>query len=220
MPAPHGRGRSVVPVKRLLRATAIAALLLLLLACLALPGLGRFLVVEHPLTKADAIFVLGGSRLERPLEALDLYYDGWAPEILLSSQEADGGEMALRSRGITVMSEPEFQKATLISLGVPEDAVSILTDDQPSTADEAVALASAARARHWSRVIVVTSKMHTRRATLAMGRRTAAMGVTILVHGSRYDQMDVDHWWRRRSDLRFVLLESQKLLLYWIGVAD
>lgn len=220
MPAPDVRGRSIVSVKRLLRATAIAALLILLLALLILPGLGRFLVVEHPLTKADAIFVLGGSRLERPLEALDLYHDGWAPQILLSSQEADGGERALRARGIPVMSEPEFQKATLVSLGVPENAISILRDDQPSTADEAVALAATARERHWSRVIVVTSKMHTRRAELAMGRRAARMGVTIQVHGSRYDGMDVDHWWRRRGDLRFVLFEVQKLALYWTGIAD
>ena len=207
-------------VKRVLRATALAALLLLLLALLVLPGLGRFLVVEHPLTKADVIFVLGGSRLERPLEALDLYRDGWAPQILLSSQEADGGELALRARGIPVMSEPEFQRTTLIGLGVPATAISIIGDDQASTADEATALAAIAVERHWSRVIVVTSRMHTRRTVLAMGRRAARLGVTIQVHGSKYDRMDVDHWWRRRSDLRFVLLEVQKLALYWVGVAD
>ena len=207
-------------VKRVLRATTLAALLLLLLALLLLPGLGRFLVVEDPLTKADAIFVLGGSRLERPLEALDLYRNGWAPHILLSSQEADGGERALRARGIAVMSEPDFQRTTLVSLGVPASAVSILNDDQPSTADEAMTLARVAVERHWSRVIVVTSKMHTRRTALTMRRRAASAGVSIDVRGSRYDPMDVDHWWRKRSDLRFVILEVQKLTLYWIGAAD
>ena len=54
----------------------------------------------------------------------------------------------------------------------------------------------------------------------AMRRRARGTGVEYLVRGSKYDPMDVDRWWQHRPDLRFVLFESQKLLLYWIGVAD
>ena len=31
---------------------------------------------------------------------------------------------------------------------------------------------------------------------------------------------DVDRWWTRRATARFVLFEAQKMLAYWIGVAD
>jgi len=206
-------------VKRLVRVALVLAALGVL-AVWPLRSLGGWLVLEHPLEKSDVIFVLGGSRLERPLEAFDLYQAGWAPRILLSAQEADGGEKALRARGVAVMSEPAFQKGTLVRLGVPAEAISILGDDQPSTASEAEELARTAATNHWSRIIVVTSRMHTRRAGLAMRRRAAGTGVTMLVRGSKYDPMDVDHYWRRRPDMRFVLFETQKLLLYWIGVAD
>ena len=78
--------------RALLRATAAAALLLLLVTALALPRLGAWLVVEDPLAKADGIYVLGGTMYERPLEARDLYTAGWAPTIVLVQQIADWGE--------------------------------------------------------------------------------------------------------------------------------
>ena len=70
------------------------------------------------------------------------------------------------------------------------------------------------------RVIIVTSKQHTRRARLVMSRRLAGTGVKVIMRASRYDRTDVEHWWRNRSTLRFTLFESQRLFGYWIGVAD
>jgi uncharacterized SAM-binding protein YcdF (DUF218 family) len=207
-------------VKRLLRATAFAALPLLLLALLVGPRLGSFLVLEHPLTKADVIYVLGGSRMERPLEAADLYRDGWAPLVLLSRQRLDGGEHALRERKVPFATEADLQRTTLATLGVPLDAIEILKDEQVSTAAEADALLARAVRGQWSRIIVVTSMMHTRRAGIAIGRRLEPLGIDVLVRGSRYDQMDVEHWWRDRDDFRFTLFEYQKLALYWVGLAD
>ena len=42
---------------------------------------GTFLACEDPLAPADAIFVLAGTLIERPLEASDLYAAGYAPRI-------------------------------------------------------------------------------------------------------------------------------------------
>jgi len=207
-------------VKRLLRATAFAAPPLLLVAFLVVPRLGAFLVHEHPLTKADVIYVLGGSRMERPLEAANLYRDGWAPLVLLSRQRLDGGEHALRDRGVPFATEADLQRTTLATLGVPFDAIEILEEEQVSTAAEADALLARAARGHWSRIIVVTSMMHTRRAGIAIGRKLAPLGISVAVRGSRYDQMDVEHWWRDRDDLRFTIFEYQKLALYWIGIGD
>jgi hypothetical protein len=44
---------------------------------------GRFLQHEDPLQKSDAILVLAGARVERALEAVDLYKEGWAPLIIV-----------------------------------------------------------------------------------------------------------------------------------------
>lgn len=203
------------------RATALAALLLLLVIAFPVaPRLGPWLVAEDPLVKADVIYVLGGSRMERPLEGADLYKAGWAPRILLSRQQRDGGEIELSARGIAFPTEADLQRSILGSLGVPLDAIDMLEEEQVSTSAEGRALVERAVERHWKRIIVVTSKMHTRRARLALRRQLSPRGIELVVRGSRYDSMDPDHWWRDREDLRFTLFEYQKLGLYWLRIAD
>ena len=107
----------------------------------------------------------------------------------------------------------------MVRLGVPQSAITIFNEAN-STAEEADTLYEAATANHWSSVIIVTSKQHTRRARLVMKRRTAPIGLTVVTRYSRYDQADTDRWWTNRSVLRFTLFETQRLFGYWIGVAD
>ena len=63
-------------MKHFFKRLAALAAVLLVVAAVAAPRLGAWLVVEGPLQKADAIFVLGGTMFERPLEAVDLYHEG------------------------------------------------------------------------------------------------------------------------------------------------
>ncbi|MGE0864221.1 MAG: YdcF family protein [Vicinamibacterales bacterium] len=204
--------------RHLFRLAAVAALLLILVA-VAAPRLGGWLVVEDPLQKADAIFVLGGTMYERPLEAVDLYHEGWAPRMLLMRQIADEGEAELRRRGIVFQREIDQQVEVLTRLGVPLSAIETLPE-QNSTRDEADALRAVVVANHWTRVIVVTSKQHTRRARLVMKRRLADTNAQAILRASRYDKSDVDQWWRNRSTVRFTLFETQRLIAYWLGIAD
>jgi len=204
--------------RHLFRLAAVAALFLILVA-VAAPRLGGWLVVEDPLQKADAIFVLGGTMYERPLEAVDLYHEGWAPRMLLMRQIADEGEAELRRRGIVFQREIDQQVEVLTRLGVPPSAIETLPE-QNSTRDEADALRAVVIANHWTRVIVVTSKQHTRRARLVMNRRLADTNAQAILRASRYDKSDVDQWWRNRSTVRFTLFETQRLIAYWLGIAD
>ena len=194
-----------------------AALLLLIL--FGLSRLGSFLVVEDPLEKADAIFVLGGTRFERPLEAVDLLNEGWAPRIMLFRVVKDSGEMELMRRGFSFALESDVQQDALRRMGLPAEAVVVLGEGD-STKDEAEGIRDVAVRNRWSRVIVVTSKQHTRRARLAISRRLDGSGVTLIIRHSRYDRSDTDRWWRSRSTLRFTLFEMQRLFGYWIGVGD
>jgi uncharacterized SAM-binding protein YcdF (DUF218 family) len=206
-------------LKRLLRRTALVLAPLVIVSVFLLRGLGSWLVVEDPLQKADAIFVLGGTRFERPLEAVDLYKAGWAPRIGLMRQVSDYGEVHLMELGIPYPREVDAQVDVLVRLGVPREAITIFNEAN-STAEEADTLFEAATANHWSSVIIVTSKQHTRRARLVMTRRTAPLGLNVITRYSRYDQSNTDQWWTNRSTLRFTLFESQRLLGYWIGIAD
>jgi len=206
-------------LKRLLVRLAALAAFLLIVAALTAPRLGAWLVVEDPLQKADAIFVLGGTLFERPLEAVDLYHEGWAPRLLLMRQIADDGEAELRRRGVVYQREIDVQVDVLMRLGVPRAAIEILAE-QDSTKDEADALRAVVVANRWPRVIVVTSKQHTRRARLVMNRRVAGTGAQVILRASRYDKTDVDRWWRQRGTLRFTLFETQRLIAYWLHLAD
>ena len=223
MPAPAAAGPDSSAVKRpllriVLRFLAIAALLLLAFSVYALPRLGRFLVAEDPLTKADAIYVLSGARFERLLEAIDLYKEGWAPKIVLLQGVYDWGEVELIEKGVSYEKESEIQVNLGVTLGVPRDAFIVL-GQQDSTHEEAMTLLGQARLHHWSTVIVVTSKQHTRRARMEMNRTAAGEGLKIIMRASRHDRSDVDRWWSTRGTIRFTLFETQRLAAYWLHLA-
>lgn len=181
---------------------------------------GRYLQHEDPLAKADAIFVLAGTRLERPLEAVDLYKAGYAPLIVLSPGRPEPGEYLLRGRGLHFPTEAELQRNALIQLGVPATAVPATDGYIDNTAQEANLLRSMVKAHHWRRVIIVTSKYHTRRAAFAFERGLEGTGTEVIMRASRYDPSDPARWWRHRPDFRFATSEFQKLLAYRLGLSE
>jgi uncharacterized SAM-binding protein YcdF (DUF218 family) len=192
---------------------------LLLISAFTLSRVGPWLVVTDPLQKADAIVVLGGTMYERPLEAVDLHQEGWAPRIYLFRQIADWGERTLIERNFSYTREVDLQVDVMQRLGV-ERANIVILEQANSTAEEGENLFQLVSREKLRSVIVVTSKQHTRRARLVMRRRLDPLGATVIVRASRYDRTDVDRWWANRSTLRFTLFETQRLLGYWIGIAD
>jgi len=206
-------------LKRLLVRSAIILAPLVILGMIVLRGLGTFLVYEDPLENADGIMILGGTMYERQLEAVDLYKGGWAPRLFVLREVSDWGEVELRNRGIEYLSVDDAQVDVMERLGVPRDRITIL-DRANSTAQEAVILRDVAQREKLAKVIIVTSKQHTRRARLVINRRMQEIGVTVIVRASRYDRANVDRWWTERSTLRFTLFETQRLFGYWVGIAD
>lgn len=206
-------------MKRYLLRGAVILAPVLLLSAITLPRLGSWLVVQDPLVRSDAIVVLGGTMYERQLEAVDLYTEGWAPRIYLFREVADWGELALMERGVPYTKVIDVQIDAMVTLGVPRDAILIL-DRAGSTAEEADYVRQLAMGEKLSRVIIVTSKQHTRRARLVMRRKLADTGTSVVVRPSRYDRSNVDRWWSERATLRFTLFETQRLFGYWIGIAD
>ena len=214
MPLPRVRR----PRRLLLRAFALLVAVLVLGGAWAVPRAGRYLVVDDPLVKADAILVLAGTSAERWLEAVDLYRDGWAPRIVLSRGPVDEAELLLRRQVIRFPILAELSRDAMLQMKVPASAIMIVPDDVDNTAQEAAALHRVAVTARWRAVIVVTSKYHTRRTVFAFARELQGTGVTAIVRGSRYDTFDPERWWTRRADFRAVTSELQKLLAYRLGL--
>ena len=206
-------------MKRYLIRGALVLAPVLLLSAVTLPRLGSWLVVEDPLAKSDAIIVLGGTMYERQLEAVDLYTEGWAPRIYLFREVIDWGELALIERGVPYTKVIDIQIEAMLQFGVPRDRILIL-DRAGSTSEEADLVQRLVGSEKMSRVIVVSSKQHTRRVRLVMRRKLNGTGADVIVRPSRYDRSNVEAWWSERATLRFTLFETQRLFGYWIGVAD
>jgi uncharacterized SAM-binding protein YcdF (DUF218 family) len=181
---------------------------------------GTYLQHEDPLQRVDAIFVLGGSRLERPLEAVDLYREGYGPIIALSPGRPEPVEAMIRQKGIRFPRETDLVRDAMVQLGVPASAIINPDGYVDNTAAEATLLRAMITARGWRRVIIVTSKYHSRRAGFAFRRGLAGTGAEPIVRASRYDPSDPAHWWRYRADFRYVAGEWQKLMAYRLGLGE
>lgn len=203
---------SISRFQRLFAITFVAAIVAALL------GLGRMVTREDPLQKADAIYVLGGSWVQRWLEASDLYHEGYAPLIVISRGTIDDGEVELRRRGVPFPGPGELGRDAMVNhLRVPAAAVELLATDVDNTAQEAVAIQRIVADRHWRRLIVITDRASTRRAGFAM-RRVLGSNVEVIMRGPRFDDFPPDAWWKTRAGFRTVFYEAPKLLAYWVGL--
>lgn len=202
---------------RLRRALIITLLLLAAAAVYAFINLGSWLAPEDPLTKADAIFVLAGTVAERPLEAVDLYRNGYAPSILLTRELPEPATRVAATRGADLPERYELNLQMLLQLGVPRSAIVLPDRVHDNTASEAQTLRDEAREHGWKKVIVVSSKYHLRRVALVCRRQLRGTQVKIVLHATRYDPSTPERWWTRRSDIRWIVSELPKLLAYSIG---
>lgn len=207
------------PVRRILVRTAAAAVLILAVFGIGfLPFAGRYLVYQDPLEKADAVIVLAGARVERWLEGVELYRGGWAPQVVISPGRIEDAERELRSMGIRFPSDAELARDAMLQMKVPVTAVETIPESLDNTAQEAAAVHQLASQRRWTRLIVVTSKYHTRRARFAFVREFKGTNVRILMRASRYDTSTPERWWRHRADSRYVMSELEKLIAYKLGL--
>jgi uncharacterized SAM-binding protein YcdF (DUF218 family) len=200
---------------------AVAMTLVALLAAAMLVHAGRYLVVQQqPLQRADAIVVLGGARVERWLEAVDLYRAGWATHIVLSPGRIEPAELRLRQSGIRFPAESDLVRDAMVQMQVPATAIVILRGPLDNTAEEATSTREIASAAGWHRLIIVTSHYHTRRTLFAFERELRGTSIEITVRASRYDLVTPDRWWTERAEFRFVVSELQSLLVYRLGLRD
>ena len=200
----------------LTRRRAIAIALVLILACVfAFRGVGRWLVREDPLARADAIVVLSGSMPYRAEGAADLYRERYAPQVWLTRPESPAG--ALASMGIPYTGDEDYNRQVLIHDGVPAPAIHILPAVVVDTEQEIDEISRAMRDGRTSSVIIVTSPQHTRRVR-ALWRRLAAANQKAIIRAAPEDSFDADHWWRNTRDAYSVFREILGLANAWLGL--
>jgi len=188
---------------------------LLFLGLLVFLNLGRWLVAEDPLRKADAIAVLSGRMPSRALEAARVYKQGYAPRVWLTHATEPGATLAKLS--ISYVGEEAYDKQILLHEGVPENAIVVLDPPIVNTADEMKTIGEELRRENGHAVILVTSKVHTRRSKALWSRISARNGQAI-VRGVSGDSFDPRRWWKSTRDALDVVREILGLLNAWAGL--
>lgn len=208
---------AVVPRRRSRALWIVAAVVCggLILGIVMFLGVGQWLVVEDPLVKVKAIAVLSGSMPLRAIEAAKLYRQGYAPEIWLTHSTVPGE--ALEEMGIPYAGEDYYNTRVLIHEGVPPEAVHVLEPPIVNTADEIKVIGSALAREKDGAVIIVTTKVHTRRVRLLCRKLAGGRGEAI-VRAASEDPFDPRHWWRTTSDALDVVREVLGLLNAWAGL--
>lgn len=205
---------------RWLRALLLMAVAVTLVAILIPAGasaVGRWLVVADALEPARAVVVLSGRVPFRAIQAASIYKAGLAPEIWISRPAAAPEELALRRLGIPgIRTEEERNQQVLERLGVPSAAIRVLEGGVLNTREEVELVARELRRAGGARVIVVTSKPHTRRVK-AIWRALVGDAPRLLLSHPADERFDPDRWWRHTGDALEVSREVLGLLNVWAG---
>jgi uncharacterized SAM-binding protein YcdF (DUF218 family) len=181
-----------------------------------LSALGRWLVVTDPIDKASAIVVLVGAMPFRAMEAATLYRQGLAPAVWVTQEDRSPRDAALLRLGIRPPHDHEYSREILVRMGVPSSAIRVLDPPILNTMQEIDLLARELRRAGGPRVILVTSKAHTRRVRATWWARVGDSPAAI-VRAATDDDYDPERWWRRTGDVFAVSREALGLVNVWMG---
>lgn len=176
--------------------------------------LGEWLMVEDPLEPAQAIIVLSGDMPVRALGAADIYHDGHSAQVWLTRPPGPGE--VFEQLHIDYIGEEFYSQKVLMARGVPADAIRVLENPAGSTQQEVHEIARELRQAGGDKVIIVTSKAHTRRVR-ALWDKLVGGNPQAIVRYAREDPFDAAHWWRRTSDALDVVREVLGLANVWAG---
>jgi len=186
------------------------------LSAVGIGGVGHWLVVADPLEQAEAIVVLSGHLPFRAMEAASIFKGGWAPEVWLTKTIRPAEEGALAQLGIGVVREETYNQEVLEHLGVPPKAIRLLNKGVRNTEEEVQLIAQELKRAGGERVIIVTSKAHTRRVKTIWGTLVGDSTEAIVRH-AKDDPFDPGRWWRNTKDALAVSREVFGMMNVWAG---
>jgi uncharacterized SAM-binding protein YcdF (DUF218 family) len=201
--------------RRIIPFLLVAVTISVLLAVGLILGVGYWLTVEDPLDHAQAIVVLSGRMPIRAVEAAQLYRSGYAAQVWLTRPAEPAA--SLQALHIAYIGEDFYNLRILMQQGVPENAIRVLEPAIYNTADEIRVVMAELRRQSDSRVILVTTKAHTRRVR-ALSAKFSSPGTHVIVRAARNDAFQPARWWRTSGDALDVVREVLGILNVWAGL--
>jgi uncharacterized SAM-binding protein YcdF (DUF218 family) len=189
---------------------------------ITLPMVGRWLDVGEVPQKNDFVMILNGDNRTRPFAAVDLFRQGYADKILVTSVKT-------KERHTAEPITHKYVRLILQSCEVPESKIVFVDSQCRSTFDEAQALRKfLAGQPEGTRVGVVTNEYHTRRTRWVFRRVLEDQMSYVQLLSAKTDFFDATNWWRHENGFVWYLSEFFKFSFYlfrygngllWTGIA-
>lgn len=164
--------------------------------------LGRFLIVNESVKKADVIVVYSGDSGERTLKGVELLKEGYADYIIFS-----GGAVYDDVRMTNLMTDHA------VKLGVSEDKI-IKEPEASSTYENALFTKEILEKNGFKSMILVTSNYHSRRSQLTTKKILEKSGIEIITVSSN-DEFN-KNWWKDGRSVLICINEYAKILGYYV----
>ena len=175
------------------------------------------LIVRSDLVHADAILILAGSStyLERSSRAAQLFHEGRAQKIILTSDNLQSGW------SVDQMRNPLFVERAgdeLRRRGVPAEKIEVVPGAVTSTYEEAVGVRQYAAEHGLRSILIVTTAYQSRRALWTFRRvfqgSSVLVGMEPVAPGEQAPRPAI--WWYHRLGWELVPGEYFKMFYYWV----
>ena len=164
-----------------------------------LTAIGNWLDVGEDPDRCDYVMLLNGDQETRPFEVADLYLQGKAERVLITSVN--------QSQSSTQPKIHELARGILTRCGVPDDKIDFVDSRCDSTYDEAKALDMFMEQHPDATFYVVTNTYHTRRSRWVfrnvLGSKMSRVGMV----SARTDAFNAGNWWKHEDGFVLYLAE-------------
>lgn len=173
---------------------------------------GNYLIVENPIEEADAIFLLGGGPFDRGSEAGKLYKAGYAEKIICT-----GGQVSNLLKSLNLQhTEAEVARINLFKNNAVPRRNIVALSEATSTREEADVILRYCLEQGFEKVIILSSKFHTRRVNNVFRSLLEDAGIQVLIRGAPSSLYDESLWWESETGLIMVNNEYVKLGYYFL----
>jgi uncharacterized SAM-binding protein YcdF (DUF218 family) len=179
---------------------------------------GSVIVVDEKPSKSDAVIVLntGDEYYPRLIQAADLYRLGLAEKVVINGNRKTDTLRMLEAKGFENCCPWYADSVRILSLlAVPEkDIIWISAEDAYDSMSEAAAVGKELIRQNLRKVIITTSKFHTRRAKF-IWKKMYVNQLNIVMVSAKMDPFDPAKWWQDGRQIRWVLAEYGAWVYYW-----
>lgn len=196
----------------------LGALMLIVLFAVAyglrvpiLRATGDMLIVEDPKVPCDAVYVLGGSPLERGTLGGELLMEGLSPVAYCTGSMIPS---TLLTVGLT-HTEADLSRIAAMDAGADSTRV-IAVHEGTSTFEEAEMIIAHAQRLGYDNIGIITTEFHSRRVGRVFRKRAKGTALKVHVFTASSLRYDSERWWESEEGLLMVNNEYTKLLYYML----